>query len=161
MELILQTVLTALQDAGVRATERFPQTALDRTASIVCVSVQSGIIERPSFGRYLGLYQSGQEEPVELYGWKHDVTVLLELYVPLGSGWTSLFSAVVQALENLPSGLRVKKVTRGELAPDRETEMFRCPCTLECTAYLVRIGQEDTVYWSDFVVRGDLNNERK
>jgi len=156
MELILQTVLTALNNAGVHAVEKFPQESLDRRNAIVCVSIPSGTVENPAFGRYLGLYGADGEDPVEVYGWKNEVTVLLELFFPVGQARTDLFRAVGQALETLPAGLRVKKVTRGELSPDKATGMFRCPCTLECTAYVVRLGEDNTVYWSDFVVRGDL-----
>ena len=160
---VIHAVLNALSIAGVNAVARFPDAGLDRKAAVVAVGVRSGTLESPGYGSYLG-EQLENGEWTELYGWKTQVTVLLDLYVPAGQAdaCETLFSAVGGALHGLPSGLRPQRLTRGELAPDRDTGMFRCPCTLECAAFFTRTAREEGTVWSDFVFRGEItSNERE
>lgn len=156
---VISAVLSALKTAGVNAVARYPLTGLDRKTPIVAVGVRSGTLESPGYGNYLG-EQLENGEWAEVYGWKTAVTVLLDLYVPAGQAamCEELFSTVGGALTGLPSGLRPVRLVRGEVAPDRDTGMFRCPCTLECAAFFTRTAREEGTVWSDFVLRGEIRN---
>ena len=78
---VIHAVLRALTDAGIHAVSRFPDTGLDRQTSVIAVSVQSGTLESPGYGNYLG-EQLENGEWSEIYGWKTEVTALPDLYVP-------------------------------------------------------------------------------
>ncbi len=156
MELILDAVCQALETVGLRAVRRFPERNLDRTQSVVCVSMKDGKVETSGFGQYLGVSRdpSGQER--ELYGWKCQAEVLMELYFPVGAERETLFRQVGQAMEALPAGLRPTRITRGDAEPDRASGMMCCPCTLRCTTYMTRKENETGQQWLEFVLRGDV-----
>lgn len=162
MQLILNAVLSALKNAGLPAVAAFPRVGLDKKTPLICVGVRSEELETPGFGNYLGK-QLRNGVPVELYGMKASVTVLLDLYVPAErmEECQSLFEALSGAIAALPSGLRIKRLIRGEMSPDTGVGMFRCPCSLEGTAYFCGAVEEDGNVWTDFVLRGVMNNERE
>lgn len=159
---VLKAVVTALEQAGVRAVTQYPTAAVDKRTPTVCVGVRSETLETPSFGQYLGK-EVREGLPVELYGVKARLTVSLDLYLPgdRAGECQELFARVCQALTALPSGVKVRKMVRGELAPDRAAEMLRCPCEMECTAYCAGAREEDSGVWLTFELRGVLNNERE
>lgn len=162
IQTVLDAVLSALRDAGLHAVAQYPAAPFDKTAPTVCVGVRSEVLETPGFGQYLGK-EVRKGVPVELYGVKARLTVLLDLYLPgtMADACQTLFSQVAGALSNLPAGLRMKGLVRGELAPDRATGMLRCPLELECAAYCAGVVEEDGGVWLDFKLRGVLNNERE
>lgn len=154
---VLDAVLSALRGAGLRAAAQYPNLALEKTVPAVCVGVRSETVAAPGFGSYLGREEIGGVT-VERYGVKADITVLLDLYLPPEelSRCQTLFSQVSGALAGLPAGVKLRKLTRGEPVPDKAVEMFRCPCTMECTAYFVGEMEQDGGEWLDFVLRGVL-----
>lgn len=156
MELILDAVCQALERAGLRAVRRFPDRNLDRTQSVVCVSMKDGKAETSGFGQYLGVQREPSGMERELYGWKCRVEVLMEVYFPVGAARETLFRQVGQAMEALPAGLRPTHITRGDAAPDRASGMMRCPCVLGCTTYLTRKENETGQQWLEFVLRGEV-----
>lgn len=162
MQAVLDAVLSALQAAGIRAVPQYPALALDKNTPTVCVGVRSQTLTSPGFGSYLGKGEH-QGAATEQYGVKADLTVLLDLYVPGGQAAAAqtLFAGVSGALAALPSGVRARTLTRGELAPDRAVGMLRCPCELACTAYFVCAVEEDSGRWLDFELRGVLKHERE
>lgn len=162
MQLVLDAVVSTLKNQGLPVVAEFLQIALDKKTPAVCVGIRSESLETPGFGNYLGK-EERDGVPVELYGVKASVAVLLDLYIPAGhmEECQSLFTALSKALAALPGGLRINRLTRGEAAPDAGVGMFRCPCTLEGTAYFCGAMEEGTGVWVDFVLRGVMNNERE
>lgn len=162
MQMILDAILSTLKNQGLPVVAAFPQIALDKKTPAICVGIRSESLETPGFGNYLGR-EERDGVSMELYGVKASVTVLLDLYVPAGctEECQSLFAALSKALAALPSGLRIKRLTRGEAVPDAGVGMFRCPCTLECTAYFCGVMEESTNVWVDFVLRGVINDEQE
>lgn len=154
---VLNAVLSALTDAGLRAVPQYPGLALDKRTPTVCVGVRSQTLAAPGFGSYLGK-QELDGVLTERYGVKADMTVLLDLYLPpeQAGDCQGLFSAVSGALSALPSGIKPQTLTRGELTPDRGVGMLRCPCELACTAYFLCTVEEESGVWLDFVLRGVL-----
>lgn len=159
---VLTAVLTALTDAGVYAVAQYPASALDKKTPTVCVGVRSQTVETPGFGSYLGK-EEVDGVMTERYGVKVAMTVLLDLYLPgtMAEECQRLFARVSGALAALPSGVKLRKMTRGELAPDPAVEMLRCECAAECTAYFSHAVEEESGVWHDFVLRGVMRNERE
>lgn len=161
IQVIEQAVLEALTGAGLHAVRRFPNCSLDKHTPTVTVGVSSGTVDG-GFSNYLGVrFQEGV--PVEVYGQKTDVTIELDVYVPAGEAETcgALLAQVQQGIYALPGGLRARRITQGQPERDPGTGMFRCPCTLECTAYFVSTAQEDGEIWTDFVLRGVLEKHER
>lgn len=159
IQLIEQAVLKAMTEAGLHAVSRFPNCALDKRTPTVTVGVSSGTVDG-GFCNYLGT-QLQDDIPVEVYGRKTDVTVELDVYVPAGEAesYGTLLAQVRQGINALPDGLRPRRITQGQPERDAGTGMFRCPCSLECTAYFVSTASEDGEIWTDFVLRGVLEKQ--
>ncbi len=157
---VLDAVLSALRAEGLTAVAQYPGQALDKKTPMVCVGVRSQTLEPAAFGQYLGR-QEVQGAVAERYGVKAEMTVLLDLYLPPARAGEcqALFAKIAAALSALPAGVRLRKLTRGELAPDPATQMLRCPCAVDCDAWFTGLREEDGETWLEFQLKGVLSNE--
>ena len=127
---VLDAVLSALRAEGLTAVAQYPGQALDKKTPMVCVGVRSQTLEPAAFGQYLGRQEC-----------------------------QALFAKIAAALSALPAGVRLRKLTRGELAPDPATQMLRCPCAVDCDAWFTGLREEDGETWLEFQLKGVLRNE--
>ncbi|HHU21920.1 MAG TPA: hypothetical protein GXZ52_00645 [Clostridiales bacterium] len=166
---MLNTVVSALADtlrqAGIEAVCQYHPAPLDnRKGPLVCVGVKSSKLVTSGAGEYLGLRRSEDGSFTEAYGFRLELVLGLDIYSPYDGepgGCLGCFGEISAALGRMPSGLKIRKLVCGVTAPDRVTEMFRCPCELHCMAYLICGAREETGEFTDFELKGTVINGNK
>lgn len=157
VEAVLTAVTSALTDAGLNAQRQFPDAALCRgSGALVCVGVKQSRLLSAGCGEYLGR-RTVDGAPREVYGWRLEGVLALDIYSPEGSGpalCQSCFEALSSALAVLPSGLRQRELRCGETVWDESTGMFLCRCELSVLALLTREESAEDGVFTDFVLRG-------
>lgn len=161
-ETIVCAVIEKLKGAGINAAARFPAERLDRSCPLVAVSLHSAKLQSAGCGSYIGICQSGGELK-ELYGSRARLTLELEVYEPATSGHgadgcTKTLDKIISAVTDGCSGLKLRTVECGQTEFDAESGMFLCRCTMELSAYLTREADGDEGGFTDFTLRGELND---
>lgn len=163
LDTVISALVNILEAGGIRSVEQYPTDRLDPEAgSVVCVGVRSSKLLSSGAGEYLGIREEENGVSAELYGFRLELVLGLDIFSPDREGegamrCAALFSQISAALSELPSGLKNRGLICGKTAPDSLTEMFHCPCELHCAAYLVCEADEETGEFTDFVLRGVLN----
>lgn len=157
LDSVTSAVTQTLQTAHIPAVSAYPSHGLDPDRAVVCVSVQKCECLSGAFAEYLGLSYDDFDNRIELYGQRLDLVLGLDIYAPHDDGpesCSSLFLQISQALHALPSGLRVRKLSAGNAAPDKTTGLFHCPVALHCRALLIARADPDSGEFLDFVLKG-------
>lgn len=162
LDTVIEAVIGALQDNGVNAVRQFPKSRADAHGEpVVTVGVKSSKITGSGCGDYLGTEErDGGLDAVELYGFRLEVEVALNIYSPpeTGAGAADrIFEQVSSLMNGLPSGLRAASVSRSETAPDKTTGLFLCPAKLALLAFIVAEKDEDADVFLDFKLKGVLS----
>lgn len=155
---VLDAVVSVLNAEGVPAVRKFPGCILNRNTVAVAVSLKSGSLTASGCGNYLGVCHDGGIIK-ELYGTRAELKISIEIYTPAadkhGEGeCMRLLESICSCVGDI-QGIKLKGIESRETVYDTEAEMFRCDCTAELTAFLVRESDECGGF-TDFVLRGEL-----
>ena len=154
----LDAVIEAIRGRDLDAVREFsPEILGEINKPLVCVGVKSCGVRSSGLGDYLGTgLVDGREQ--ELYGYRLELTLGLDIF----SGSAGELQAACQKLNDritgLPKGFKRKVLTMGKISWDGETELFTCPCSLSCQAFLTRAGEADTGEFTDFNLKGAYKN---
>lgn len=138
---ITDGIVSALSANGINAVAKFPPTKLDRTQTLVCVSIKSARITASGLGNYIGLCtQNGAVK--EMYGSRAELVIAADVYSPFDKnssepGCTE-YAALVEDKIRSVQGLSVTEFVLGDIRYDTAAEMFHSACTVKAGAYLVR-----------------------
>ena len=157
---VLKSIVSLLQAAGIDAMLQYPMDVLNKKRGpVVCVAVKNGTRSGSGMGDYLGVREENGAV-LEVYGYRAELTVSLDIFVPWGENSVSAvmqcFAAVSDALYAAPSGLKLQKIHCGTAKPDHDTEMLKCPVELDCIAVLVCERNTESGEFTDFVLKGVL-----
>ena len=157
---VIGAVVTALTDADVAAFSAWPKAPVDRSEGFVCVGVEKAKNAAGGLARYLGIQADAETGDHEVYGLNCDIELRLDVYAPLSEenaaeSCLDIFDTAAEVISAMP-GLRVKALSCGTPAPDRETGMFRLHGGAECSALLLSTEQGEDGTFTDFVLRGEL-----
>lgn len=161
---ILASVTELLKQAGINAAQSFPAKYLDRSETLVTVSLLSAKLSSSGCGNYIGICGSGADYR-ELYGSRAKLKFELGIYSPAipGDGaddCTEVLDEIISALSGEAGGMKIRSIDCGQTQPDSKSGMLLCRCTVECSAYLTREVSGDGTVFGDFTLRGELKNER-
>ena len=159
---ILDAVTDALEDAGLSVVMNYPLDRLcDNFEGVVCVGLKSSEITSAGSGGYIGEKTNADGSISELYAVRAENVVSMDIYEPMESGvqgCLETFEKISAAVGQLSDGLRVGTLVCCSAEPDEYTGMMHCPVEMHCTAYLIAEADEDSDEFTDFVLRGVLNN---
>ena len=161
---VIDAICNVLSAAGINAAAQYPSAALVRDdAPMICVGIKNTKMLSPGCGDYLGMKTDENGNTSEVYGLRMELELGLDIYASYdqsdgASACLACFGEAVQALSQLPGGIRLKSLECGVPEPDSSSDMFKCRCGLKCTAYFMREEQEDTGEFTDFVLRGVLRD---
>lgn len=162
IDTVVSCVVQTLENAGIDAYAKYPAAELDTKAqTVVCVGVSSCRNVSAGLGEYLGQREDSERGATNLYGFRMELVLSLDIYAPLkigADGCTQCFSDTATALRALPSGLKPQALVCAQAQPDSSTAMFKCPVELHCTAYFVCTAGEEENEFTDFVLKGVLKN---
>lgn len=154
----METVLEQLRQmlAGIcHAVTEFPgQPLRKKDGPIMAVGISSA--EAVSGAEYLGT--TGEEEH-ELYGMTVRAVFSLDIFAPGSSGsgaaqCRSIFDRVMEIFRTrMASGLKITKITCGQMYFDTTASMYRLPCTLEADTFVYAVADESGQF-VDFDLRG-------
>lgn len=158
MEQLIRLLLQTIEQAGFPAIRANPADRLPRiSAPVVCIGVKQAKGSAAGFYDYLGTIDDPETGPQELYGRRVDCAMQLEVISPLSGGAQTAedaASAVMQAAGAL-CGVRVGSLTLGSVRCDAENAVFRCPVTVELSAYFYAVETDDGESLTDFILKGD------
>ncbi len=160
LDQIRSAMLTTLEKAGLMAVAAWPyQGYQGLTEGLVAVSVRSCEDQQAGFGHYLGeRYDSDTDKWQELYGKKIQIEFGLNIYTPTKGGAQEsqeIFDKLSEAFQvYAPAGLKVEKLSRGEITLNKTLGVFCCPVEAQCNAFLYAIA-EDGGEFVDFEVKGE------
>lgn len=161
LDSVVSAAVAALNKAGIRAVEAFAENELCcLDGALVCVGVKSAKGLPAGFGGFLGL----GVDPVtgkrgELYGARCRLELALDIYAGAEAGageCTRLAGRIPAALSGLPEGIKISSLSFGQAAPDGETGLFKCPGTLDGTAFFITRETDEDGVFSDFILRGSV-----
>lgn len=161
LETAVAVIIEALKGAGLNARERYVLEELDTKGSLVCVGAKSAKNLSSGFTEYLGIKSDAELGDRELYGFRTELSLSLDVYVPEPEGergCQAVFAKISDALFSLPSGMKRRELRCFEAAPDSETRMFKQSIELCCSAYFVSSVWEESGEFSDFVLRGVMRD---
>ena len=154
----METVLNLLRQmlAGIcRTVTEFPGTTLRRkNEPVMAVGISSA--EAVSGAEYLGTTAEGENE---LYGMTVKAVFSLDIFAPGGEGTgaalcRSIFDQVLDCFKTrMASGLKITKITCGQLYYDTTASMYRLPCTLAADTFVYAVADECGQF-VDFDLRG-------
>lgn len=155
------TVLTAitqlLTDHGISASREYADTAAGLTGARVYVGIESCKLLSPGCGDYLGTKTSGGTK-LERYGYRCEMTVLLDVFAPHARDCIACFDDIGAALAALPQSIKYRALVCGETVYDEVTGLFHAPCRFMCQAMLERSYDAQNVSFADFTLKGVLRD---
>ena len=157
---VIGTVAAALSDADLPAVSTWPKAALDRSESCICVGAAHAEACAGGFARYLGLETDPETGEHEVYGLNCALELRLDIYAPLSESNAAetcldLFDTAAETICAMP-GLRVEALQCDSPTPDKETGMFHLRGGVKCSAMLLCSADGEDGTFSDFVLRGEL-----
>ena len=131
---LMDTILAALQEAGIPAVREFPMEAMPHlTRAAAAAGLQSIRGESGGFADYLGVFEDPALGSVERYGKRLTVTLLCRIYAPRGELAAAGAETVCALLTSGIPGLRARTFTVGDCAYDGQADC----CTVDVTATVI------------------------
>ena len=149
-----------LREKGIGAVTAWPGGDRGRrSGAVAAVSLRVCESGPGGFQDYLGeRYDAASASWREIYGKKLRVVFSLDLYAPSQGGEATCqtaFDRMAEALQREgPQGLKVLRLSRGEVRFDEAQGLFCCPVEAECRAWLYA-ETDGSGSFLDFVVKGE------
>lgn len=165
LETVLEAVVSALQEEGLKALREFPDQRADLGAeTLVTVGLESCKFLGAGLGEYLGTSVKEDGNEAELFGKRLELRLRLEVFSPYskkGGAQACLDSvtAMSAALERLPAGLKPLELGWEELRVDDRLRVYSCPCILRCHVFLVAERSDDATEFLNFVLKGRVSHD--
>lgn len=150
---VLTAITELLRSENINAVREYDAAAAGLDEGLVCVGIESCRLSSPGCGDYLGQLVRGGEV-VERYGYRCEMTVLLDVFAPRAGACVECFDAIGAALTELPQGIKYRALVCGETVFDEVTDAFHSSCRLLCEAMLERSSTAQAGVFSDFTLKG-------
>lgn len=160
LDQIRSVMVETLCTGGISAVSAWPYKGFQGLSEgMVAVSIRSCEDGQAGFGHYLGeRYDSDTDKWSELYGKKIQVEFGLDIYTPtkIGAQESQEIFDQLNAVfhQYAPTGLKMEKLSRGEIKLNNTLGVFCCPVVAQCSAFLYAIA-EDGGEFVDFEVKGE------
>jgi len=163
IDTVLNAVIGCLKDSGIDAMRALPTARAGQYAEpVVTVALSEAKAAGSGMGEYLGLvWDEGRADWRELYGFRLIAEIALEIWSARdgargAAGCDECFSEISEALKLLPSGLKLRSLSRGRTEFDGASDMFRCEAQLDCATYIYAQRDSAEDVFSDFIVKGEI-----
>lgn len=158
---ITASIIELLQNEGLSAGRAYPREAIARQGDcFIRAAVESVSQSEPGFARFLGLSYDDSGAAHEVYGMRCDLGLALDIYASIESenGAEICERAVDEIISALGKceGVRIGSFSCSRAEPDRDTEMFLCPCKAGMTVLLTAEAEEEAAQFSDFILKGEI-----
>lgn len=158
-ETILKAISNLLNEHGIYTI--FDYEALDTPTGLrVALSFTKSSLSSAAFGEYMGVSSDGVNF-YEVYGYKNELDISLKIYTDsystAATDCKNTCLAIQEALNDLPSSIRIREMCVDELTYNKTTGLYSQEITLDCRAYLLRDLDIDTGEFLDFRLRGAIN----
>ena len=160
LQQVKTAVADALETAGLTAMSAYSEEQLKKyTTAVTAVGLREMKVTESGAMEYLGeKYDTVRDAVLEVYGKKLTLALSLDVYAPrtLGAeGCEETAEEITQVMmAALPGGLRVRELKWGKTEWDKTYGMFRLAASAEYEAYFTAETTEETVVFTDFILRG-------
>lgn len=159
MEELLEMILQALRDAGIRARAAMSAGPMPRLkAPMTAVRMERVKMAEQGMGRYLGQEDDPETGLRPIYGRGLEATVLFRVTSPAEAGGEGCFREVNRLLDALLAGMdgvSIGECTQEECRYERDTDQFTCAVRAEIRARMfLRPAADSEPAVADVVVRG-------
>ena len=154
---VRRAVLDALNSAGVRALEAFPDGRMkEYPGAVATVAVGAAEGKELGFCNYLGeCYDQESGTVRELYGKQLEGEITVELRAERAADCEAGCEAAAEVLlGGLPAGIRPGELRWESLQWERTTGLFLRRGTLSCRSVFVAQSEEDGEAFLDFILKG-------
>lgn len=158
-------VVNALQDAGLAAADAYSEEQLKKyTTAVTAVGLREMRTTESGAMEYLGQrYDAVRGTELEVYGRRMEILLSLDVYAPRtlrAAACEEAEETITQILlSSLPNGLRVKELSWGQTEWDKTYGMFHLDAEAKFEAYLTAETAEETVVFTDFILRGVVQED--
>lgn len=158
---VRDAVVSALNDAGLRALAAFPTDRAKRyDSAVAAVAVGAAEGKTVGFCNYLGeTYDEAAGTWRELYGKQLEGDITVEVRAERAADCeTGCETAAEVLLGGLPSGIRPGELRWEALTWERATGMFLRRGVLRCAAVFTAQAQEEGRAFLDFILKGVITD---
>ena len=157
---IRDTVLSALEEAGITALAAFPAEEARRySGAVAVVAVDTAESKTVGFCNYLGeAWDEAAGTVREFYGKRLDASITVEIrgaQAAVCDGGAETAAEVL--LSGLPSGIRPGELSWEGICWEKETGMFLRRGRLQCQAVFVAQSSGTDPTFLDFILKGVLS----
>lgn len=158
---VRRAVVQALNDAGVRAVEAFPEgLSKDYGGPVAAVAVGTAEGKALGFCNYLGeRYDEAAGTVRELYGKQLEGEITVEIRAERAAACESAGETAAETLlSGLPAGIRPGELRWEALTWEKTTGMFLRRGRLRCQALFLAESREDGEVFLDFILKGVMQS---
>lgn len=163
IELIIDKIKNVIKDGQVAASiSDMPGGKKYRfTTPVVSVGLAGSSGMSAGFLGYIGTeYDADTDTYSEIYGKRLELKLSLDIRTPAGDlggdECIAVFSQIVNLLEDLGSGIKVREYSCGDVSYDKNLDMYCCRAEVSCTAFLYAKKSDDSTEFTDFTLKGEL-----
>lgn len=157
-------VAGAIEAAGVTAITAYSAEELKKYAcAVAAVGAREVSVTRSGTSEYLGQrYDEARAALLEVYGRRLELSLSLDIYAPRPAGALGCETAAETVTQTmmaaLPCGLRVQGIAWEQVQWDKTYGMFRLSGQADYDAYFTAETAEETAEFTDFILRGVVQN---
>ena len=160
MQELLDTILAALEQAGIRAQAALPFRVFPRLkAPMTAVRVEKARAAEAGMGRYLGEADDPETGRRAVYGRRLEAEISFRVASPAGLGGQRCFqeaNALMDVLLGGMEGIAVGELSQAACTYDRDTDLFVCTVRAEIRARMCLDNAAAEPEMTDVVVNGGI-----
>ena len=160
MEQLIDTILKAMQAAGIPAVRAFWPRRMPRLKGpVAALSLRKSVQTPAGFGGYLGLLTDEQDQTRALSGMRLEAELAFTIYTPrtaTSEAGAQLAEQLVQVLLEGVEGVSLRQFTVQDTTYAAEPDCFTTCLEATVVAHLYAVTTGEEPVFTDFILKGEI-----